>query len=168
MNEFVPLERDPNYGVSRDGRVISFRKNKILTPKRNWDGYLRVQLWSHCRCEYVSIHRLIAETFVPNPHQYAVVNHRDGNKANNHADNLEWCTQRENVKHAWRTGLAHHKLNRTGKAVRQLTLTGEEVARYPSMMAVERALGIKHTNVSHAAAHHGTAGGFRWEVMPDE
>lgn len=168
MSEFVPLERDSNYGVSRDGRVISFRKNKILTPKQNWDGYLRVQLWSHRHCEYVSIHRLIAETFIPNPHQYPVVNHRDGNKTNNHVDNLEWCTQRENVKHAWRTGLAHHKLNRTGKAVRQLTLAGEEVTRYPSMMAVERALGINHSNISYAAANYGTAGGYRWEVIPNE
>ena len=55
------------YQVSNLGRVKSIRKNKILSPKHNWDGYLRIQLWRNNKNRYVSIHRLVAEAFIQNP-----------------------------------------------------------------------------------------------------
>ena len=72
-----------------------------LTPHPNGAGYLSVSLNGHPR----RIHRLIAENFIPNPLNKPCVNHIDGNKLNNNISNLEWCTQSENVKHAFATGL---------------------------------------------------------------
>lgn len=166
MNTWKVLPSNSNYAVSDDGQIMSLRANKILSPKHNWDGYLRIQIWGHCSCRFVVVHRLIAEAFLPKPDfENPVINHKNGNKSDNRVENLEWVTQQENIRHAWRTGLSKQRLNQNGKPVRQLTKNGELVAEYPSMKAVERALGIHASHISYATIHHGTANGFRWEVI---
>lgn len=99
------LRRNPAYSVDDEGNVYN-KDGKKLSPKHNWDGYLRIQLWTHCRNNFVSVHRLIAEEFVPNPNNYPVVNHKNGIKHDNRAENLEWCTQKQNIRHSWDNGLA--------------------------------------------------------------
>lgn len=71
------------------------------------------------------VHRLVAETFIPNPENKPCVNHKDGNKKNNKANNLEWCTYSENTVHAYQTGLEkrmcgeqHHSHKLTEKDVK--------------------------------------------------
>ncbi len=162
---WVTLKRNPMYAVNKDGQVYSLRRGHVLNPKRNHDGYLRIQLYSVNGCEFVSIHRLIAETFIPNPESKPFVNHIDGNKQNNRVSNLEWCTQKENIAHAWENGLSHRPLNTCGKKVRQLRRDGSLIREYPSLMEAERTTGILHANISYAHIHHGTAGGYRWEVV---
>lgn len=161
---WLMLPSNQNYAVSNDGQVMSLRKNKILSLKRNHDGYLRVQLWSKNSCKFISVHRLIAEAFLPKPDiEDAVINHKNGDKSDNRVENLEWVTQKENIHHAWLTGLSKSHLNRCGRPVRQLTKQGAFVREYPSTMEVERMLGIPHENISAAIKRQGTAGGFRWE-----
>lgn len=82
-----------------------------LIPKLDKYGYHKVVLSVNRKCFYRTIHRLVAETFIPNPDNLPQVNHIDGNKLNNNVDNLEWITPRENVIHAHSTGL--HRGNRT-------------------------------------------------------
>ena len=159
------ISRNSNYGVNEAGEIYSFRQNKILSPKRNHDGYLRIQLWNKGQCEFVGIHRLVAEAFIPNPENKPFVNHIDGDKRNNSVSNLEWCTQKENIAHAWETGLSHRRKNTAGMRIAQFTKDGRFLREFPSQMEVERELGINHVNVSYAIRHHGTAGGFRWEVV---
>lgn len=91
------------YMVSNKGRVRS--KNKILSENDNGRGYLTVQMSikNHPFRRY--IHRLVANAFVDNPHNYPQINHKDGNKRNNNVDNLEWVTPEMNSRHAWTTGL---------------------------------------------------------------
>lgn len=107
-----------SYQVSNLGNVRSltrkintfngFRttKGKLLKPLITNRNYYRVCLKSHQKNKYCFIHRLVAEAFIPNPNNYPVINHIDGNTLNNSVSNLEWCTQSHNVKEAYRIGLA--------------------------------------------------------------
>ena len=114
------------YQVSNFGRVRSldrFRQNgerglcKVkgrmlkpykFTPKRaSGDFYWQVKFSVNGRRKKYNVHRLVAETFIPNTNRYPCVNHIDGNKQNNHVDNLEWCTYSHNNQHAYDNGLRH-------------------------------------------------------------
>jgi len=93
------------------GKILKFGRNERTTTGREkiqsnrTDGYLRVVL-SHGRINKgFLVHRLIAMTFLPNPEKKPMVNHKDGNKKNNHVSNLEWCTRKENELHAKENGL---------------------------------------------------------------
>lgn len=95
-----------SYLVSNTGKVKSIINNIILEPaiisKRNsTKGYKAVNLKR--KLHYV--HRLVAETFIPNPDNKPQVNHIDGNTWNNNVENLEWVTSKENMQHAYKMGL---------------------------------------------------------------
>ena len=94
------------YRVSNLGRIRSFvrggQRGCILALTTHRQGYKIVKFYD--RKSYL-VHRLVAESFIPNPEDKATVNHIDGNKANNRISNLEWATQSENNKHAFLTGL---------------------------------------------------------------
>lgn len=99
-----------NYLVDSEGNIYSkYYKNKKLTPKVNWDGYHRIQIWKNNKCKMIGWHRVVAETWVDNPNNKPFVNHIDGDKTNNNPNNLEWVTQKENIAHAVKTGLITNK-----------------------------------------------------------
>lgn len=97
------------YFIDTLGNIYSrprkFAKGGLLKPKLNAYGYLTVSLKGNGIEETKSIHRLIAEAFIPNINNQPVINHIDGNKLNNCISNLEWCTYSHNNQHAWDTGL---------------------------------------------------------------
>lgn len=95
---------DGHYGVTDDGRVWSYITNRFLKPGISV-GYPFVNLQMGPRVKSVKVHRLVATAFVPNPHSLKHVNHKNGDKQNNHAYNLEWCSRAHNLQHAWDTGL---------------------------------------------------------------
>ena len=103
--EEIALERwEPiadGYEISNLGRCkhIFEHHYRIISGSKHCDGYIFVTLHG----KQYPIHRLVAEKFCENnnPHENLVVNHKDGNKQNNHADNLEWVTQSENIKHSF-------------------------------------------------------------------
>ena len=80
-------------------------KGITLTRKTNKCGYYTHTLQKLGRGKYLSLHRLIAIAFIPNPENYKCINHLDGDKMNNLIDNLEWCSHSQNTKHAYDTGL---------------------------------------------------------------
>lgn len=89
------------YLVTEDGRVFSEHTNKFraLGSKSN-SGYLQLVLKVYGKRKFVYIHRLVATAFVPNPENKTEVNHKNGNKEDNRAENLEWVTSSENKRHA--------------------------------------------------------------------
>ena len=161
MKEY-PL--NTNYLVNEKGEIFSKRFNKKLTPKVNWDGYHRVQIWKDNKCVMVSWHRIIAQTFIPNPENKPFVNHINGVKSDNRVENLEWCTQQENIIHAFKTGLSKPQVNgKLSRKVNQFDLEDNHIKTWDSIMQVERELGIKHSNISYACkSSTNYAKGFKW------
>lgn len=92
------------YMVSQSGIIKSFyypNKPKILKQSISKKGYHNINIESDDKSKTsFRVHRIVAMTFIPNPENKLFVNHKDGNKSNNHVDNLEWCTHSENVRHA--------------------------------------------------------------------
>ena len=109
------------YQVSNFGEVKSlpkirnifntyyFSKEKILKHALNDSGYKIVVLAKNKKAKTLRVHRLVALAFIDNFENKPQVNHKDGNKLNNNVNNLEWCTNGENEKHAYKLGLK--KLN---------------------------------------------------------
>lgn len=97
--------QDPRIKVSNKGNVISCKRGAPypLKGSRNNRGYRQVGAGYHGSTQLV--HRMVAETWIPNPNNYEEVNHINGNKDDNRAENLEWVTPSENIRHAYRTGL---------------------------------------------------------------
>ena len=93
------------YQISNFGRVKSliYPKEKIMNIynfRRDGEkgkGYWRVRLIKNSSYKYFFVHRLVAEAFIPNPNNYATVNHINGIKTDNRIDNLEWCSLKENI-----------------------------------------------------------------------
>jgi hypothetical protein len=105
----IPIEGFENYLIGEDGRVINSKKDNILTPSLNENGYLYITLWKENRQYPRTVHRLVALAYVPNPDSKPIVNHKDANRANPHKGNLEWVTQSKNIKHAYMLGTMSQK-----------------------------------------------------------
>ena len=147
-----------NYIVSRCGKIFSRRFNKELTPKVNWDGYHRIQIWKDNKCEMIGWHRVVARTFIPNPEDKPFVNHKNLIKTDNRSENLEWCTQRENVQHAV-------KNNSFGasRSVDMLTMEGEYIKTFQTMKSAGEFVGVHPSGISRCSGGYLTSyGGYKW------
>ena len=93
------------YMVSDHGRVMGVPKKThyghVLKQGKNWAGYMNVCLSKNGEKKSFSVHRLVAQAFVENPENKPEVNHKNGDRANNKAENLEWVTRSENERHAF-------------------------------------------------------------------
>ena len=124
---YRPISNLVGYDINRDGVIRNHRTRKIIKPSPNKKGYLSLTLGNH---KTKRVHRCVAETFIPNPHNKTEVNHIDGNKLNNCVDNLEWVTGRENMDHGVRLGLFKteaNKISATGENNNSAKLTETQV-----------------------------------------
>ena len=121
------------------GRATKTYPEKIMKPKVDKDGYLRVKLSNKGKQKMISIHRLVALTFLPNPNNYPVVNHKNGIKTDNRVENLEWCTVQYNTKHAFDCLGRKGNNGGTNKPVVFLDKnTKEIIKRFDSMLEASR------------------------------
>jgi hypothetical protein len=111
------VKRKKNKTIYKDGRIAYFSETvlKKATTKRGYEMvYLSVKSKKHSKL----VHRLIANTFIPNPLNKKTVNHIDCDKKNNRVDNLEWLTNKENIKHAFDNGLFKERDKRNSERAR--------------------------------------------------
>ena len=159
MGRVKSLERKITF---KDGRTKVFKK-MILKPIDNGYGYLRVGLSKNGIIKLCHVHRLVARAFVPNddPENKTHINHRDEDKHNNSADNLEWCNQRYNNNYGTRNQRVSEK---NSKPIKQIDVAGNVVRIWES--AIEAAKHFNHSNITICNCLHGrqrTAFGFCWE-----
>ena len=100
------------YEISEEGAIRNTKTGRIVKQFRGKDGYLRTQIAGKTMC----VHRLVALTFIPAEIGKDHVNHKDGDKSNNHVVNLEWCTRNENMIHAYRMGLKSSRGTKNGRS----------------------------------------------------
>lgn len=97
--------------LKRTPTTTYLSKEKQLKPYNNGYGYMLVDMRKNGKRYMKLVHRLVAEAFLPNPENLPQINHKDGNKANNNVNNLEWCTCSENQFHAFKCNLKPQGIN---------------------------------------------------------
>lgn len=141
----------------------SIYKERILKAQINRWGYKFVSLCKSSKVTIKQVHKLVAQTFIKNNHNYSCVNHKDGNKLNNNVDNLEWCTFKYNIQHAYQNGLMNNC-----KKVKQYDLNYNFIKIYNSINEASTETGINQGNISSCIKNkRKTSGGYIWKEVEE-
>lgn len=152
--------------VVRDGKGKRIVKGRILKQHRNNCGYLMVGFWVNGKKVDRLVHRLVAQTFLPNPKNWPEVNHKDCNRTNNNVSNLEWCTHKYNANYREKYGVSMAEAQ--GQPIYAINLTTLEVSCFRSQNEASRALGINSGNVNSVLkGRYNQTGGF-WFTNADD
>lgn len=161
------------YQVSNFGNIRRYKTGYEFLNRYKYKhkGYIRTALCKNNHVTHFYVHRLVAKVFIPNPENKSEVNHKDGDKTNNHVDNLEWCTRQENMKHARNTGLWNVTENMKNaliiyhkKGVSQYTMTGKFIRSFDSAKSASDYTNINSGNITLCCrGKRNSAGGYIWE-----
>lgn len=165
-SEYKPYILDPSYLVEKTGQIYSTKSNMYLTRKLNNCGYYRVSLYINKKVRNVYIHRMVAVTFLPLPSLDKIqVNHKDMNRLNNHVDNLEWMSSKENNQHGKDNNKQQYK--HLQKKVAQIDRNTDKVIReFDGMKVAARETGINSGSICKACKMvKPSAGGFKWKYI---
>ena len=147
------------------------RKGRILKKHKGTTGYYYINLSKNSKIKQVRVHRLVAETFIPNPNNLPCVNHKDGNKLNNNTSNLEWCSYSYNNSEAYKIGLKQNKYKgkygkeaQFSKPLLQYTLDNKFIKEWENASQVKRELGFCAENIrSVCNGRRKQANGYKWK-----
>lgn len=175
------------YQVSNLGRVKSLgngksnkSKLKIMKTNLNHKGYPMISLCKDGKSKGYSVHRLVAQAFIPNPDNLPQINHKDEDKTNNRVENLEWCTNEYNHNYGTRIERVRQKQignpkmktclgkfgkdNPTSKPIIQFTMDGELVRMWFAAKDAQREMGYNDKSISQCCnGNRHTHKGFKWE-----
>ena len=168
------------YQVSNFGNVRSLNYNKtkkikILIPSLDNYGYNYLLLYKNSKRKHFTVHRLVAQAFIPNPNNLPQVNHKDEDKTNNCVENLEWCTNKYNCNYGTRNvRIKEHqnkpmlgkfgKDNPHSKQIYQYDMEGNLIKIWDSATVIHRELGFDNSYISACArGKHQSAHGYMWK-----
>lgn len=170
MWKVIPV--DNNYEASHDGQIREIISKKIVSQWLDKDGYLIATLSG----KLYRVHRLIALTFISNPHNLPVVNHKNFNKSDNHIANLEWVSYSENSKHSftgnhrkdsvqqWVNQVQHLAAEASKTKVAQYDLQGNLLAVFNSQRDASEQTGTCRSSITLCVnGKRKTAGGYQWK-----
>jgi hypothetical protein len=166
--QWIKILNFPNYLVSNLGRVKSIKyHNHILRQYVNSKGYLKVRPYLECKKRSYFVHRLVGENFLVKDRPF--INHKNGVKTDNRADNLEWVDHSENLLHAFRIlkvkrpsrkGISYGR----GKPVLQLDIDGRLISEFSSAYAAEQMLKFHGGQITDCCnGKRETYKGYKWE-----
>lgn len=156
----------PEYEISNMGRIkYPIRKGIIPVTKRityggrSGDGYNSFSVKnSNNDIKRIAIHRFVASEFIPNPNNYEIVNHKDGNKNNNHIENLEWCSRSENIQHAYDNDLISGK-----RKIYQLDINNNILKKWSTIQEATITLNLSRTAINAVlSGRNKTSSGYYW------
>lgn len=170
-------ETGNKYEISNKGRLKNKKTQKILSIKNSKGWYLSIRLLINGKYKTFKIHRLVAQYFVPNPNNLPIVNHKDLNKQNNFAENLEWTTYKANTQHAIENKIYNNPVkvlvdwNKNKKCFKkygyiyQFDKEMNFIAKYISAEEAYKKTGVCSRNILQCINHEPrrkSAGGYIW------
>lgn len=174
----LPIPDYPDYTIETDGRVYSKIRHRWLKATLGDNGYYGIELRNNEGHKRLSIHRLVALTYIPNPNHFPFVNHKDEVKTNNNVNNLEWCTHQYNITYGsvqdrktmhTDYSKASYKENaiKNGKsvcrAVSRFTKEGKYLDSFESARDAARQLGFTSYHITECCKEkRKTSNGFIW------
>jgi NUMOD4 motif. len=139
-----------DYTINEEGEVYSLKNKKTLKHLKN-NGYMVLSLCKDKKVYKRLVHRLLAIEFIPNPNDYPSINHINGIRHDNRLENLEWCTQKQNVQHAWDTGLNRNSEKQRNAA----SITGKKAYKkaveFRKKIVINTETGIYYSSAREAA-----------------
>ena len=142
--------------IDRKSKGKCWKEERILKPiPTEKDSYVRVNLCKDKKKKLYSIHRLVAQAFIPNPNNLPQVNHKDENKQNNCISNLEWCIRLQNIRHS-------KVLESVKREVNQYDSEHNLIKTWYSMSEAARTLKVAPQSIFRAIQKHGKSVGYYW------